>query len=1050
MTQCKSYLLYFCCLLFIVVGCEEQPEKTLTLSKNSRISLIGTNMASRMVGYGYFETELQLRYPEDSLFIRNMGDGGNTPGFRAHPGRETPWAFEGAETFYPGELSNKTGSKGHFEYPDQWLTRLKTDVILAFFGYNSAFKGEAGLANYKAELDAFVKHTLAQKYNGNTAPQLALVSPTAFQDLSKTLDVPTGILENSNLKAYAKAMSEVATANNLVYVDAYSESLKWYKEGEALTIDGVQLNDAGNKKLATFLADWTFGKTKAHTENKELVLAAVKEKNWMWHNDFKIPNGVHVYGRRYNPYGPKNYPDELKKIREMTAIRDAAIWNAIKGIKIDVVALDKDTHVLPAVETNYKVSNKNGDPENYLYGKDAEAQVHAAEGYKVALFASEKEFPDLANPVQMSFDNKGRLWVGVMPSYPHYKPGDAKPNDKIIILEDTDNDGKADKQITFLDNIHLPIGFEIAPEGVYVSQGEHLKLFTDTDGDDKADTSEILLSGFDDHDTHHAISAFCADPSGAIYMGEGTFLHTNVETSYKTVRGDNGGFYRYNPARRHLERTANIRIPNPWGIAFDEYGQYFFAETSGPAIRWMMPSTIKHQYGKGSPKSKDLAPEGNKVRPTSGLEFVSSRHFPEEVQGDLLINNSIGFLGMKQHQIVDDSTGYDSTYRQDLMWSDDKNFRPVDMEFAPDGSLYFIDWHNVLIGHMQHNARDPLRDHAHGRVYRITYPGRPLVTPAKIDGESVKVLLENLKLPEYRSRYRTRRELRGRDTSEVLAAVSEWATALDKSSNKYEDYLLEALWVSWGANKVDAAILESCLAAKNYKVRAAAVTVLRYMGHQFENSFELLKKAVVDNHGRVRLAAIVAASWLEAEEANEIFSLAEMQETDSFTKPSLEVSKNYLAGKEKEVKEEKLDTHLKGVDLASYKKGKEIYSREGFCVTCHQDNGKGLSASGFPPISGTKWALGNEDRLIKIALYGLYGPIEVLGKKYPGQVPMTAYGNMLKDDEIAAVLTYVRNSFGNKASVITAEKVKEVRKATAGKEGFYKPEELLKEHPLEK
>ena len=118
------------------------------------------------------------------------------------------------------------------------------------------------------------------------------------------------------------------------------------------------------------------------------------------------------------------------------------------------------------------------------------------------------------------------------------------------------------------------------------------------------------------------------------------------------------------------------------------------------------------------------------MRPTSGLEFVSSRHFPEEAQGALIINNNIGFLGTKMHTWSEDGTGYTSNHLADLIVSEDPNFRPVDMEFAPDGSLYVVDWHNILIGHMQHNARDPFRDHVHGRVYRITYPSRPLVEPA--------------------------------------------------------------------------------------------------------------------------------------------------------------------------------------------------------------------------------------------------------------------------------------------------------------------------------
>jgi hypothetical protein len=308
-----------------------------------------------------------------------------------------------------------------------------------------------------------------------------------------------------------------------------------------------------------------------YDELRNLVL----EKNWFWHNDYKIPNGVHVFGRRYNPFGPDNYPDELIKIRQMTANRDSAIWAFSQGVEYDLPAADEQTHTLPPVETNFEVPQGQEMPQ-YKYGAEALQSFTLAPGYQIELFASEEDFDDLANPVQLSFDNQGRLWVATMPGYPHYKPGDPMPNDKIIILEDTDNDGKADKQTTFLDGLHLPTGFEITEHGVYVSQGTNLMLYQDTDGDDRADHSEVVLSGFDDHDTHHVISAFSAAPSGAIYMAEGVFLHTNVETAYGPVRATNGGFFRYNPNRKRLERTAQVAIPNPWGIAFDEYGQNFF------------------------------------------------------------------------------------------------------------------------------------------------------------------------------------------------------------------------------------------------------------------------------------------------------------------------------------------------------------------------------------------------------------------------------------------------------------------------------------------
>jgi mono/diheme cytochrome c family protein/glucose/arabinose dehydrogenase len=1035
----------------------------LKLNHGSRIVLIGNNLASREINYGHFETELHLRYPDYKLFIRNMGDGGNTPGFRPHASRKSPWAFPGAAKFHPDfapytdepmdkddpDFWLKGPSEGFFETEDQWLTRLQADIIIAFFGYSESFAGQAEVENYKAELDAFIKHTLSQKYNGTSAPQLALVSPIAFEDLSKQYDLPDGKKENENLALYTAAMREVAAKNNVHFLDAYSPTKGWNALAKtSSTIDGFQLTDAGYARFAPLLANGIFGKTRVKAAiNRALVRAAVQEKDWMWHNDFKIPNGVHTHGRRYNPYGPENYPAEIKKIREMTAIRDQAIWQAAKGMKMDVAAADKNTSPLPAVQTNYKLSEKNGDIK-YLYGEEALSKFHTAPGYKIELFASEKEFPDMANPVQMSFDNKGRLWVATIPSYPHYKPGDAKPNDKIIILEDTNNDGKADKQITFADGLHLPIGFELAPEGVYVSQGTNLVLLKDSNGDDKADSQEILLSGFDDHDTHHAHSAYAADPSGAIYMGEGVFLHSNVETPYGTMRATNGGFFRYNPSQRKLERTAQLAIPNPWGIAFDDWGQNFFAETSSPEVRWMQPGTVKPLYGQVTHKSFDLVEPKHRVRPTSGLEFVSSRHFPDEVQGDLLINNSIGFLGMKQHTIEDNGTGYKSRHRQDLVHSDDRNFRPIDMEFAPDGSLYLIDWHNILIGHMQHNARDPLRDHVHGRVYRITYPSRPLVEPAKVAGATIPELLDNLKLPEFRTRYRTRRELRGRNTTDVLPQLKTWVAKLDKNDPKYEHHLLEALWVTWGLNIVDEQLLRQLLNASDFRARAAAVRVLRYTGHQVKDQAGLLAQSARDEHGRVRLEAITAASWLLKEQGLPVLAEANKMPLDDWMVHAHETAVSHLNAKPVINKKTKIvTTDLKGAEGELYVKGKYIYSQEGFCTTCHQPDGKGLPASGFPPLAGTNWVIGSEDRLIKIVLNGLHGPIQVLGQKYPGQVPMTSFGGMLKDEEVAAVVTYVRNSFGNKASAVTPEKVKAVRAATKEKSGFYSPEELLKQHP---
>ena len=951
--------------LFLVISislmsCDQESKKAIDISKDNRLVFIGDNLCSRMINYGHFETSLHLQYPSHQLFIRNMCDGGNTPGFRPHSARENPWAFPGAEKFQT-EYAHNSKSIGEFPSPDEWLTSLNTDIIIAFFGHSSSFNGPEGIEDFKNELEGFIVHTRSQHYNGATAPQLALVSPIAHENNSANPNRPSNVEANKNLKLYTQIIEDLAIKHNLPFSNAFELSLGLYKSNSELTIDGSQFSTKGYELITPFIISDIFNSNNKNAENRDLIQNAVNEKNWMWHNDYKIPNGVHVYGRRYEPFGPDNYPFEIEKTRQLTAIRDTSIWQANKGVKMDLIQADKRTKTLPSVTTNYNLK-ENGDKENYLYGKNALNSIHTAPGYKIELFASEKEFPDLANPVQLSFDNTGRLWVAVMPSYPHYKPGDTKPNDKIIILEDTNDDGKADKQTIFLEGLHLPIGFEFAPEGVYVSQGTNLKLYSDTDGDDHADTEQIIFSGFDDHDTHHAISAFCADPSGAIYMAEGVFLHTNVETSYGTVRGTHGGFYRFEPVRRHLQRIAQLSIPNPWGIAFDQWGQVIYAQTSGPSVNWMLPGTVKPFYTDATPTTANLIEKKHQVRPTSGLEFIYSSHFPASDQGDFLINNTIGFLGMKQHSLIDDGTGYKSNFKQDLFWSDDKNFRPVDMEFAPDGSLYVLDWHNVLIGHMQHNARDPLRDHVHGRIYRVTYPSRPLVQPASVVNASIPVLLENLKLPEYRSRYRSRRELRGRDKNKVQTAIHDWINKLDVKSEHYERLKLEALWVTWGLNNVDIELLQELLQADDFKVRAAAVQVLSHCGHQVKDHVNLLKTTASDKHGRVRLETIVAASRVSMNDGLNILDIIKDKPLDDWMIGAYNTARAHLQKKKlKGDSAEEIKSHLVGGDLDLYKKGKEIFERDGYCGTCHQSDGMGLKASGFPPLAGSKWVIQNDE-----------------------------------------------------------------------------------------
>lgn len=1075
----KKLLLLLWCLGVTLPPASGAAPLPASPAKGERIVLLGNGLAERMFSFDFFETELQLRFPGQELVIRNMGRQADTPGFRPHPARASQWAFPGAEKFHP-ELSDHHGI-GFFPTPDEWLASLKPDTILALYGYNESFAGPSGVANFEAEMEAFVQHTLAQKYNGQAAPRLVLVSPVAFEDLSAKRDLPDGRRENANLALYAEAIRRVAEKHQLTFIDVFTPTRKLHaSDDNDLTINGFSLNESGYRALATLLSDGLYLNTsRVSKADPKLVHDMVVEKNWCWFNDYNILNGVHAYGQRYEPFGPQNYPDEIAKLREMTVQRDLKIHEIARGDSATLAVDDAATRELQPPPTNF---NR---PIEYLGREKALESFTMQPGFKIELFASETEFPNLKNPMQMSFDNQGRLWVAVSPTYPHWKPGDPKPDDKLLIYEDTDGDGRADKEIVFADKLHLPIGFEIEPEGVYLSQEPNLCLLVDDNRDDRADRMEVLLGGFDTHDTHHAISAYAADAGGAFYFCEGRFLHSQVETPYGPERVNDGGVWRYDPKKARLERYSQSDYNNPWGIAFDEWDQCFISDASGGDNWWGLPLSARMPYGVEIEKVEQFAPK--RARPTAGSEFISSRHFPDEYQGRFILNNSIGFLGTSMWDISEEGAGFVGTQAGDLLSSNDPNFRPVDCEFAPDGSLYIVDWHNALIGHMQHNARDPKRDHDHGRIFRVTYPARPLVKPPVIAGAPVPALLEALKEPEYRTRYRARRELRGRPSAEVLPAVRAWAASLDRSAPDHDRLLCEALWATWGQNQVDADILASCLKAEAHQARAAAAHVLRYAHRDVPGGLGLLEMAAAtDPHPRVRLEAIVAASWiggrdgarialtglnqpldrwmvpvtrqiLEHSLRSEVEDLKERGGASLFMNPGaagyLQGSYQFAAGVPSAEQQSYGPTRtLTETEQKMYDLGKAVYHRDAHCATCHQPNGKGLAAI-YPPLENSPWVAEDDERLIKIILKGLWGPIEVNGQVFDpskGVPPMTGFAGLLKDEEVAAVIAYVRTSFGNNAPFVAPEKVKAVREATQDRSNFYMVDEILKEHPLRK
>ncbi len=200
------------------------PAGAIEIKPGDHIAIIGNTLADRMQHDGWLETDLQARFPQHNLVIRNLGFSGD-------------------------ELTMRLRS-ADFGTPDQWLTKTKADVILAFFGYNESFEGQAGLEAFKKDLDAFIKHTLARKYNGTSAPRLVLFSPIAMEP-PRGRDLPDARPTNERLKLYTAAMAEVAGANGVTFVDLFDPSQSSYRSHpEPQTINGVHLNEFGNRELA--------------------------------------------------------------------------------------------------------------------------------------------------------------------------------------------------------------------------------------------------------------------------------------------------------------------------------------------------------------------------------------------------------------------------------------------------------------------------------------------------------------------------------------------------------------------------------------------------------------------------------------------------------------------------------------------------------------------------------------------------------------------------------------------------------------------------------
>lgn len=482
-----------------------------------------------------------------------------------------------------------------------------------------------------------------------------------------------------------------------------------------------------------------------------------------------------------------------------------------------------------------------------------------ADGFEVTLFASE---PLVAKPIQMNWDEDGRLWVVSSTAYPHVKTGETA-NDKIFVLEDTDGDGKADKSTVFAEGLITPTGILPGDGGVYVANSTEILHFKDTDGDGKADQKRQILTGFGVADTHHLIHTFRWGPEGRLYFNQSIYIYSHVETPTGIKRLEGGGVWQLDPKTLDLNIYAKGLI-NPWGLRFDQWGQSFLTDGAGyEGINYAFPGATFVT----APGAERIIRGLNPGQPKhSGLDIISSRHLPESWQNSLITND---FRANRINRFVLEAqgSGYASRQVEDVLWTDHVAFRPVDISVGPDGAMYVADWYNPIIQHGEVDFNDPRRDQERGRIWRITAKNRPLVKVPKLSQASTTELLDMLKLPEDWTRSQAKQVLKNRGAGAVIPALKTWLDQLDKNSSDYERLRLESLWVHQSLDVVNEPLLLDLLNAKQHQARAAALRALQLWNTKIANVPALLTKAVQDEHPQVRLEAVIALRKIKTAEA---------------------------------------------------------------------------------------------------------------------------------------------------------------------------------------
>jgi putative heme-binding domain-containing protein len=458
---------------------------------------------------------------------------------------------------------------------------------------------------------------------------------------------------------------------------------------------------------------------------------------------------------------------------------------------------------------------------------DERKALHLPPGFEIQLVAAE---PDIHKPLNLAFDDRGRLWVTDTVEYPYpAKPG-TKPRDTVKILSELRADGRAGKIQIFADGLNIPIGLLPLPSAraALVHSIPNIFLIADDDDDGRADSREPLYGVFGHRDTHGMTNAFTWGFDGWIYACHGYTNDSRVQGSdHRPITMNSGNTYRMRADGSHAEYFTHGQV-NPFGLAFDPLGNLYSCDCHSRPVYMLLRGAWYPSFGKpndGIGFGPEMVTHDHGSTGIAGIGYYAAQQFPAAYRGTVFVGNVV--TNRINHDRIEwHGSSPKGIEQPDFVWSEDNWFRPVDIELGPDGALYVADFYNRIIGHYEVPLPHPGRDHERGRIWRIVYrgtEGKAAPAPASIDRtrSAEPDLITDLGDPNLAVRISASNQLVARAGADTASSVRQVMSS-DSPARKR----VSALWVLNRLGQLDDGLLIASAGDVGHELRVHALKVL--------------------------------------------------------------------------------------------------------------------------------------------------------------------------------------------------------------------------------